>query len=132
MPRPPVIRDMILCEEIVRDPDHPRRISLLGLLSNINSLDDVPYPLLFPEICVFVQMTQCTGVNDIGVRIEFPDTGNPVFQTKTYPHSFGNDPLAIHGLSFRIKNCSFPEPGLYSFEFCYNDSAKATRYLLLR
>src|SRR5437879_4632019 len=93
---PPVIRSIVLCDNVRRDSDHPQHISLDGLLSTIHSLDEPPYPLLFPEICVFVQLTECRGAGEFYIQIFHPDTEETIFRTKNYRHHFGHDPLEIH------------------------------------
>ena len=130
--RLPVIRNMILCEDVVADPDNHRRISLIGLLSAIHSTGEIPYPLLYREICVYVQMTECTGAGDFGVQTYQADTGDLVFETKTYQHHFSTDPLELHGIVSRMKNCRFSEPGPYWFEFCYDGSVEAWCSLVMR
>ncbi len=57
----PTVRYLIVCEDVHTDPQKPRRITLVGLINAIRSIDDVPYPLLYREFCVFVQMTECRG-----------------------------------------------------------------------
>ncbi|HJT32519.1 MAG TPA: hypothetical protein VJ783_10785, partial [Pirellulales bacterium] len=44
-----------------------------------------------------------------------------VFATQTRSVSFPSNPLAVHGLRFRIFNCRFPRPGLYWVQFYYDD-----------
>ena len=132
MKLPPVIRHFVLCEDVLADPANSQRISLDGLLSSIRSIDQPPYPLLMREICAYVQMTECRGVASFLVQIRHPDSGKLIFQTKTYRRNFGHDPLAVHGMSFRIKGCRFKERGLYVFEFCYNGAIEAECFLVMR
>ncbi len=129
---PPVIRNLLLCEDIRTDPSNPRRVSLIGLLSSIQSYESPRYPLLYREVCVYVQLTECTGVGRFRIQIHHDESDEFLFTTKTYQHDFGTDPLEIHGMSFRIVNCRFPKPGLYVFEFCYNDSTEAVGFLVMR
>lgn len=129
---PPVIRCFQLCENVRADPTKPQRVSLDGLLAAIRSIDVPAYPLIFPEICAYIQMTECTGTGRFRVQIHHPDTGTIVFQTRSYRGDFGTDPLVVHGMSFRLKNYRFRERGLYEFEFCYNGAVEAESFLILR
>ena len=132
MQLPPVIRCLMICENAVRDPDNPHRVSLLGLASTIRSKDEPPYPLLLREVCVFVQMTECVGAGDLHVQIFHPDSGDLLFRTKSRRLDFGDNPLEIHGIIFRIRDLAIPRQGLYTFEFCYNGITEAEGYLLMR
>src|SRR5207302_9747394 len=57
----PVVRYMLLCDDWHLDPDNNRRVTVVGLISNIHALDDPPYPLLYPELCVFLALTEGRG-----------------------------------------------------------------------
>jgi hypothetical protein len=99
----PTVRYLILCEDIQTDSDNPRRVTLIGLISAIHSLEQPPFPLLYRELCVFL---------------------------RTIP--FGDDPLEVNAVMFRIRNCQFQEPGLYWVQFWYNEQMIAQQALLLR
>jgi hypothetical protein len=62
MPTPePVVRNLVVCESVRFDPRQPRRITLEELLSAIRPVGRPPYPLLYREFSVFVQLTECRG-----------------------------------------------------------------------
>lgn len=127
----PVVRYLILCEDVQRDPDHPSRITLVGLLSRIISRNLSSFPLVFPEVCAFLQLTECRGAAAIRVEVIHADSSQPTFRTQTRTVSLGNDPLAQIGLTFRLQNLLFPGAGLYWVQFCYNDTVIAQQPLLL-
>ena len=60
------------------------------------------------------------------------DIGQRIFGTPKHVVTFGPDPLAILGVQFRLRDCLFPFPGLYSVQFWYNDTKVEERPLLLR
>jgi hypothetical protein len=123
---------MILCEDWGTDPQNPRRVSIHGLLSNIRSLDQPPYPLLYQELCVFLALTEGRGTGTAQIICVFEDTGQKIFETPQRQVAFGADPLEVVGLPFRIRDCRFPYPGMYSIQFWYNDEKMEERPLLLR
>ncbi len=129
---PPVVRYVIPCEAIETDPDDPRKITLRGIVSAIRSLGEPPFPLRRREFRVFVMLTECRGRGDVGIKIVQADTGQVVKQIAKRNVDFGNDPLEVHGLRFRLRNCEFPEAGLYWIEFWYNDRAITQQALVLR
>ncbi len=128
----PVVRYLIICEDVQVDPESPRRVTLVGLISAIRSIDQPAFPLLFREICVFLQLTECRGSAEGRIEIQHADTGQVAFRTRSRTIPLGNDPLEVVGVAFRILNCLFPEPGLYWVQFWYNEQMIAQQPLLLR
>jgi hypothetical protein len=128
----PTVRYLIVCEDAKTDPDKPSRISLLGLISAIRSLEKPPYPLLYSEFCVFLQLTECRGPAEGRIEIQQADSGKVVFRTKKRTLPLAEDPLEIVGVVFRIRNVLFEGPGLYWVQFWYNEEMIAQQPLLLR
>jgi hypothetical protein len=128
----PVVRYLIVCEDVQIDSNNPHRITLVGLISAIRSLDQPPFPLLYPEICVFLQLTECRGPAQGRIEIQHADSGNVAFRTQTRSIPLGNDPLDIFGVTFRLRNCLFHQAGLYWVQFWYNDVMIAHQAVLLR
>jgi len=131
---PPICRFVIACEDIRTDSANHRKVSLLNLLSSIHSLDQPPFPLLYRELCVFVQLTECRGSADVALTIAHADTGAWAYAGPTQPWRahLPTDPLQIIGLPFRIRNIRFPEPGLYMLQFWYNGTVISEQPLCLR
>jgi hypothetical protein len=128
----PVVRYLILCEDVQTDPENPRRVTLSGLISAIRSLEQPSFPLLYRELCVFLQVTGCRGSGDGRIEIQHADSGQIVFRTRTRTIPFGSDPLEIVGVTFRLRDCLFREAGLYAVQFWYNERMIAQQALLLR
>jgi hypothetical protein len=128
----PTVRYLILCEDVQKDPDNPRRVTLVGLISAIRAVQEPPFPLLYRELCVFLQLTECRGPAEGRIEIHHADSGQVVFCTRTRTVPFGNDPLEVVGLTFRLRNCLFHVPGLYWVQFWCNDNSIAQQPLLLR
>jgi hypothetical protein len=128
----PTVRYLIVCEDVQTDSDNPHRVTLVGLVSAIRSIEEPPFPLLYREICVFLQLTECRGPAEGRVEIRHADSDRMVFSTRTRTVPFGNDPLEVVGITFRIRNCLFQEPGLYSVQFWYNEQMIAQQSLVLR
>ena len=84
-------------------------------------MEQPPYPLLYAQLCVYVQLAECRGDGEARLRIEEADTNRLIYQTPKLKVSFGKDPLKKYGLPFRIRDLLFPSAGLYLVEFWYND-----------
>jgi hypothetical protein len=123
---------MILCEDWSVDPDNPRRINILGLLSSIRLVENQPYPLLLTELCVLLALADGRGQGRCRIVCRMEDTGQRMFATPWRTIRFGDDPLEVTAVPFRIRDCLFPVPGLYTIEFWYNDRVLEERPLLLR
>ena len=128
----PVVRYLILCEDVQTDPSNPRRITLVGLLSAIRSVEVPPFPILYRELCVFLMVTECRGSAVGRLEIHQADTDRVIYRTRTRPIAFATDPLEIQGMTFRLRDCAFDEPGLYWVQFWYNDQMIGQQPLLLR
>jgi hypothetical protein len=128
----PTVRYLIICEDVQTDPDNPRRVTLVGLISTIRSIEQPPFPLRFREMCVFLQLTECRGPAEGRIEIRLADSSGVVFRTRTRTIQFGSDPLEVVGATFRIRNCLFQEPGLYWVQFWYNEQMISQQPLLLR
>jgi hypothetical protein len=62
----------------------------------------------------------------------FEETGQRIFGTPERSLSFGDDPLEVVGVPFRILDCWFPYSGHYSIQFWYNSELVDERPLSLR
>lgn len=132
MPVHPTVRYLILCEDVQTDPDNPRRVTLIGLISAIRSLEQPPFPLLYREITVVLQLTECRGPADGRIEVHHAESGQVVFRTRTRTIPFARDPLEVVGVTFRLRNCLFQDAGLYWVQFWYNEQMLAQQPLLLR
>lgn len=128
----PTVRYLIVCEDVQRAPNNSRRITLVGLLSAIRSLETPAFPLLYRELCVFVQLTECRGAAQGRIEVRHADADRLAFATSTRTLSLGNDPLEVVGTTFRIRDCPFEKAGLYWVQFWYNERLLAQQPLLLR
>jgi hypothetical protein len=128
----PVVRYLILCDDVQIDPDNPHRVSLVGLTSAIKSLEQPALPFFYREICVYLQLTGCRGAADGRIEIQHADSGKIVFRTRTRTIPFGNDPLEVVGIVFRIRDCTFELDGLHWVQFWYNEQMIAQQPLLIR
>jgi len=93
----PVVRHLIVFDDIEYDPANPLRVTLVNMVYGIRSLEQLPYPLRHRELCVLVQVAECRGTGEFRIEIVQADTGRVVRLTGTMSHDFGNDPLEVFG-----------------------------------
>jgi len=128
----PVVRYMLLCDDWRQDLGSNHRITILGLISNIVSIDDPAYPLSYEEMCVFLILTEGYGHGPAKIVCVHEESGREIFETPARTIQFGLDPLDVIGVPFRIRDCYFPEAGLYSIQFWDGGELVEERPLRLR
>jgi hypothetical protein len=115
----PIVRHLIACEDIQRGSS-PERFTLVHVITRIRSLDPVPFPLLYRELCVLAICTECRGQGQVRIEIVEEETGEPCRKSHLWPVTFTNDPLQIIGFPFRIGPIEFLRPGVYKVRMLYN------------
>ena len=128
----PVVRLMLLCDDVRPDPDNPSKINALGLVSTIHSFGEAAFPFRHPQLCVYLQLTGGRGTGEGRIVVVHADSDQTVLRAPLHTLKFGTDPLKVHGVLFRLLGCVFPEPDYYFFEFWYNDKAIARQPLFVR
>ena len=131
----PLVRYMLICDDVRRDAIVPTCTHIDCLMSTIISREDPPYPLLRATICVYLVLTDCQGRGSGQILVIFADAEDerPIFGSASHPVDFsGRSPLELLGIVFRIQNCPFPQEGRYVVQFWYDDSLLEERPLELR
>ena len=128
----PIVRYLIVCEDVLTHPDNPNKVTLVNLISSINSTADPHFPFRFRELCVFLQLTECRKKGDCRVEITRAESNALAFRTQQRSILLSSDPLEVVGVTFRIRHCTFAEPGLYWVQFWYDEQMLAQQPLVLR
>ena len=121
----PVVRNLIVCEDMLRDPKNSNRMTLVNVISTIRPTDDVGFPLSVPQICIYFQVTECRRQGTIHLRIIHSGSRHVVCRTTDRVLTFPNRPLDVVGIPFRILECTFPTPGLYDVELWFGSDCLA-------
>src|SRR5438132_378086 len=121
----PVVRHMLLCREVRRDPSPPHSIDLLGVVVGTRAGASGSYPLQLPDLSVFVQLTGRYGEGTMHVTVREADTDTLVYSSPKHTLSASSNPLALRMVALRIRDCTIPNPGLYWVQLCYNDEVIA-------
>lgn len=128
----PVVRHMLVCEDVRTRPDNPKKVDVLGLLSTIRTVPEGAFPLRSPQLCVYLQLTGGRGTGEAKISVVEADSDSIAFTSAPHQIAFGTDPLEVLGLVFRIQECLFPRSGLYWVQFLFNDTIIAQESLLLK
>jgi hypothetical protein len=123
---------MLLCDDYSVDLGNERRYTIHGLMSSIRAIDDPPYPLLYEGFCVFLALTSLHRAGVARIVCVDQASGQAVFATPECAIPQSSNPLNVEGVGFRIRNCLFPHPGMYSVQFLYEGRLVHECPLLLR
>lgn len=128
----PVVRLMLLCEDVRRDPHKPNKLDILGLINSVEAVGEPPFPVGLPVLCVYLSVTGGRGTGQARIECRHADSGQVVFSGPTHTLSFPPDPLAVRSLVFRMRECLLPSPALYVVQFWYNGKPLAEQPLIVR
>ncbi len=128
----PVSRYMTVSNDLLVDPAQPQSVNIVGLLYNIRAHGAPPFPMNHSQLCIFLALTDCRGEGEGWVECVNDDTGARVFASGRHPLAFGDDPLRVVGVRFRLTDCTFPAAGMYAVQFRYNGHVVDRRYLRVR
>ncbi len=128
----PVVRHLVPCMDIRTEPRYPGSATLVGVITTLRSTSTPPFPTQMPELCVYAVVTECRAPGAVRIDIEEADTSQIVSRSPSLRAPFPNDPLRVHGLRFRLRNCSFPDAGLYWVKLLFENHVIAQQPILLR
>ena len=125
----PRVRHFILCEEVRIDPANNLRTDVLGLLSNIRLRANQSFPFVRPVLCALLVTTGFKGSGELYVRIVREDPYRILFGLPPRQVRFVSEPNESTGLTFHVKDCSFPEAGVYWVECVFSGEVIARQPL---
>jgi hypothetical protein len=128
----PMVRHMILCDNVRRNPNNPNKIDILGLISTVRPAAGSTYPLPLSNLCVYLNLTGGRGTGAGQINVRHADSDIILLSSAPLTLIFPADPLALAGLIFRVRNCVLPQAGLYWIEFCYNQKVLAQQPILAK
>ena len=123
----PVVRYLLLCDDVQTDPSNVLRLNVFGLVTNIRATGDPPFPVKRPIFCALLILTSCQGVGELSLRIVEDSTGRVVFRNPPRRVRFAGPAEDAVGVVFRILNCRFDAPGLYWVELLYSGMVLASQ-----
>ena len=128
---PPVVRNLVLCEDVIVDPKNRQRSTIVNVLAGIRSRTEPAFPYRQEKLGVYVQLTECRTGGKVRLDVLEADTDKVIFTTPEQNVTLPNNPLAVHSMRFRLRNCTFPAPGLYMVQFVFDNRVLSQQSLLL-
>lgn len=129
----PQARYLILCDEVLPDPQRPGKLMIVGLTSLVAWPAGSTTPVRLEKLTVLLILTdgRGTGTGQIVCRNE--ETGERVFGSPPVRLSFeGKDPLGHYAVTFKLLDCRFPAPGVYIVQFLFDDSVVREQSVTVR
>jgi hypothetical protein len=130
---PPVVRYMILCDDVVSDSQRPGKITIVGLTVVIKWPQGTTDPVALEKLVSLLILTDGRGAGTGRIDCINEETGQPVFASPERPISFeGKDPALPYGVVFKLQDCRFPTPGAYSVRFLFDGEELARQTVIVR
>jgi hypothetical protein len=121
---------MLLAEDVLTDPEEPLQITIVNLRATYWILEDSP--ALIEEICCVIAVTDGRGKGRIQIICVEEETDITVFTGQIHEVRCSADPLDLMIIPFRLRDCRFPRPGMYSFQLLWNGESISSCPLRMR
>lgn len=128
----PVVRLMLLCDDVERPVDAPSKVNIIGLVHAITVSDEAEFPIIHQQLTVYLLLAGARGSARVQIVGIDADTEEICFQNPERTVDFGTDPLLVTGMTFRIRDVRFTHPGLHLIQFRCNGKVLAHHPLLVR
>ena len=115
----PIVRHMLLCDEVQQSTSNAQKVNVLGLLNTIYVDHDSRFPVGF-GCCVYVVLTEVRGPGTAQVAIRAAESEMLCYLGTPHRIEFRSDPLRVYGMTIRITHSRIPASGLFWVEFRYN------------
>ena len=124
----PDVLALLVCDQIITDRLTGKQ-SLIGMFSTIHS---ARYPVVHPQLAVYVALTDGRGKTPLTIRIVDADDNRPPLVQGTGVVEF-RDPRMIANLALQFHGLRFPEPGHYRVQlYCKESLLREARLMLVK
>jgi len=129
---PPIVRQMIVCDDMMSEIDSPSKLNAHGLAHAISPQSGDRYPLKHPQLSAFLLITGGVGSGLARVVVRSEESGLETFASSAHEIENPTERNRVEGYLFRVTDCVFDKPGFYWVEFEYEGMTLAQQPLLLR
>ncbi len=113
----PDVLSLLVCDQIITDRMTGKQ-SLIGIFSTIHSWR---FPIIHPQLCVYVALTDGRGKTPLTIRIVDSDENRRPVVQGTGMVEFHN-PRAIANLALQFQGLRFEEPGEHRIQIMCKDA----------
>jgi hypothetical protein len=118
---PPLSPGLYLCDYVIVE-ENTRKVSLIGCFTGMG-LDE--FPSMPQPFSVFSTLSDGLGNGRIRLVVGQPEKDEIVYEREGTVH-FPDKVTEVY-LHFRVRECEFPEPGLYQFTLLVDNEWVAQR-----
>ncbi len=127
VPTPDVL-SLLVCDQIITDRITGKQ-SLIGIFSTIHALR---FPIIHPQLCVYVALTDGRGKTPLTIRIVDADESRPPVVQGTGMVEFHN-PRAVANLALQFQGLRFEQPGEHRIQImCKESMLRDSRLTLVK
>jgi hypothetical protein len=129
----PRARYLILCDDVVPDEKRPGKFLIVGLTTLVNWPVNSTNPVRLEKLVAYLILTDGRGTGKGQIVCFNEETGVKIFSSQANRISFeGKDPAGHHGLIIRVRDCRFPQPGVYVVQFLFDDILVSEQLITVR
>jgi hypothetical protein len=129
----PQARYLIVCDEVLPDPQRPGKLMIVGLTSLVDWPAGSTTGMRLEKLTVLLILTDGRGVGEGRIVCRNEESEAPVFGSPPVLISFeGKDPVGHYAVTFKLLNCRFPAAGVYLVQFLFNDAVVRDQPITVR
>lgn len=108
---------LVICDEVEELPGGENLFTLSGVRTQIRAPS---FPYVHPQLCIYLQITGHEGIATGHIVVVNEATDEEIVQVPIAAFQLSG-PLEIIPIWLRIRDCEFPEPGVYWFQMFLNE-----------
>lgn len=129
----PTVQYMILCDDVLSDPQRPRKLMIVGLTTLVKWPEGETKPMMLEKLVASLILLDGHGEGKAKLVCVNDETGMPVWSTPETTVSFvGKNPSLPHAAKLTVLDCRFPTPGIYIVQFHLDGAVLARQTLIVR
>ncbi len=128
----PVVRHMLLCDDVQVRPKQPHKLNILGLAGTINALGLAADVRHLVTLGVFLQVTELYRDTRVSISVSDADWDDEIYLGKDHLVVAAPTPLHVVPLHIRIGPVDFPHDGLYWVNCRFDGHTHAQEPLMVR
>ncbi len=129
----PHVRYLIVCDEVLPDPQRPGKLMIVGLVSLVAWPAGATAPVRLERLVVLLILTDGRGSGMGRIVCRNEETGAATFGSAATRISFeGKDPSGHYAVVFRLLDCPFPAPGVYAVQFLFDEALVQEQLITVR
>lgn len=128
IPMFPTVLYLLVCDDVAINPSRLQEVDILGITGRIRSVQTPSFPVIHPELVVFLMYTGFVGTGIMSLQVA-DSSGRLLFGTPPRAVNILGNPGDINAVTFRAMNGTFPAAGLYWVQAVFSGRVIASQPL---